>query len=87
MDFVYIEWHDAVKTGIDDWTPFDELPKPRLLYAHGLVAREDEEIVWLAVQSDPEDNSASGCIGIPKGMISKRIRLNKGGADAFNAGR
>ena len=72
MNIEAIHWLDAVKIPVDDWNKFEDLPDAVHLIATGTVVKEDAEIVWVALQIDPNDGTCSGCIGIPKALILTR---------------
>jgi hypothetical protein len=72
MKPVYVQWKDAVS--FDEWTD-GEVPELHVIHTLGFLIHEDKEKIVIAMQVDPDSESRSMEMAIPRGMIVKLKKL------------
>ena len=78
FDIEYLEWFDA--TSVDEWTDvYEIMEKPaHTIKTCGYVINEDADTITMALNYDPEGEVVSCVMYIPKGLITKRMRMSFG---------
>lgn len=73
MKIIYIEWNDAVSQ--DSWSDTKEIvPELALIVSVGILIKETEDIVTVALNQDVTNEKHSCIMHIPKAWIkTKRI--------------